>query len=745
MTLITAPRSLFTLPLLLLGCLVALPVTAGTETGREHPGVALVLSGGGARGLAHIGVLQALEEMRVPVDCVVGTSMGALVGGVYAAGIDPAGMQQELEAMEIAELFDDNPPRPERDHSQRRDDYRPLFGFSLGVNESGVQLPAGASSGYKFELFLKELLGTGLALAQQDFDNLPTPFRAVATDLESGAMKVFDRGDITRVMRASMSLPAVLAPMEIDGRIYADGGLVRNLPVDVARATCGDVVVAVNLGTPPNSRESLTSSLAVASQAIVLLTEQNVQRSLAELTASDVLIVPELADYTSSDFSDLAPIIQSGREAVQAQRDGLASLSLGTEEYARWLAGRAARKPPQRQVNALVAASGRNVAETAIMQDIHASVGDDFDLHHLGTDIGNAYGRGDYSYIGYSILPEGEAARIEVEATSKPWGPGFLKFGLGAATDFNSPSQLNLAASYRRNWINRLGASWRVDGQLGYDSYLSTEFAQPLQLRDGAFMAAYLAARREIIQAYRGEDRIGDVTVVEASGGFDVGVSGRGGELRFGPFLSYADTTPDFGFFNPVTEERSYQQAGLRLTGVHDQLDSYAFPRHGALVRLDAEAGLPDWGSDTEQLAVRLELRGAHSIGSHTFAASIEAGGDLNGDGNLLVQDRYQLGGARRLSGLFLQQLTGDRYQLATLGYYHQYARLPTQLGEGLYLGMSMEAGRIDDPLSEDPFDWIGGTGVFWGADTILGAMLFGYGYSTTGQSAWYLTLGQSF
>ncbi len=249
----------------------SLAIANNNTTEITRPRIAVVLSGGGARGLAHIGVLKALHEMRVPVDCIVGTSMGALVGGMYATGMSPSQIEQMVAENDLAKFFDDLPPRAERPYIIKRDDYRPLFDFSLGVNSDGIQLPAGVSAGYRFELFIKEMIGLGSTSSNLDFDTLPTPFRATATNLENGKLKVFKRGDIARVMRASMSLPAIIAPVQFEGQTYIDGGFVENLPVDVGRAACGDIVIAVNLGSEPKDIEEVTNSLDVVLQSYLIL------------------------------------------------------------------------------------------------------------------------------------------------------------------------------------------------------------------------------------------------------------------------------------------------------------------------------------------------------------------------------------------------------------------------------------------------------------------------------------------
>jgi NTE family protein len=707
----------------------------------DRPRVALVLSGGGARGLAHVGVLQVLEEMRVPVDCVVGTSMGALVGATYAAGVGPKQMREVLQGTDIGALFVDAPPRSQIPQRVKEYDYKPLFDITLGFNGGKVQLPYGASAGYKVELFLRELVGPGASVADTDFDDLPTPYRAVATDLGSGEMKVFEHGDLPLVMRASMSLPAVLAPITIDGRAYVDGGLVRNLPVDVGRSVCGDVVIAVNLGTPLKRLEELQSVIGVAGQSINLLTEQNVQRSLVELTDADILIEPDLAGFSSSDFTAGKQIVERGLEAAQEQAQALSRLSVDEAAFARWLAERESRRLPEPRIVRIQISPSKELGSEAIRRDIDVEVGEDFSYEELHDDLERIYGRGDFSYLGYSVVGGSEAATILVDAEAKPWGPGYLKFGFDTRTDFDSPTQGNLAASYRRTWINSLSAEWRVDAQIGYDSLIATEFLQPLQVRDGAFVAPYVGARRSFLQFYDQELRLGQLRINSVGGGLDFGLTGTIGEVRLGPFAQEVRTNPDFGVLTPFLPVEEQSQIGLRLVGIVDRLDSVTFARKGWLTALDVEATDGDWGSDDEFGVARLLAHGVKSFGKNTFSVRVEWGEDISGD--LPANKFFELGGPARLSGLFLDQLTGTRYNLGTISYYRQYATMPTQIGRGVYAGFSVEAGRINDPFMKDPWDWVTAGSLFLAADTILGTFYIGYGHTSLGQGTAYLSIGQ--
>jgi len=727
--------------------LAAESAEANTSENRR-PKVGLVLSGGGARGLAHIGVLSALQEMRVPVDCVVGTSMGALVGGLYAAGVSPQAMQQALAETDISLLFDDTPPRTEITQIVKRDDYLPLFGFALGFNDGEITIPSGVSAGYKFELFLKQLIGMGASLSGSDFDELPIPYRAIASDLETGDMMVFSKGELPKVMRASMSLPAIVAPMEIDGRLYVDGGLVRNLPVDIGRSLCGETLIVVNLGTPPKTKDQINNSIDVAMQSISILTQQNVDASLQELKVGDVLILPDLRGFDSAGFDSQDTIIERGLQAALVNREVLSPLALSEQAYKEWRDNRQRKIRPPMYVTAINAESAGIISADVILRDIHTRPGEQFELTQLNSDIVDLYGRGDFSYVGYSMIPDGPGendAKVLIMAKSKPWGPGYLKLGFGGASDFNSPTQTSIGMSYRKTWMNSLGAEWRTDAQIGYDSILRTEFIQPLQFRDGAFIAPYAGVRRNFIQFYEGENRLGQFTSRTYGGGVNIGLTGFDGEVKIGPYFSQVTSEPDFGLVTPLIPSENLQLYGIAISGIYDQLDSFTFPHNGLYMRADVLDTKEQWGSDLGYTRASAAITAAFSVGKNIFSGHYEWGDELSGSDNMPISEAFKLGGLKRLSGLYLDQLTGTHYDLATLSYYRQYATLPSQLGRGMYLGISLETGRIDDQINENPFDWIQAGSIYWGADTVLGALQIGYGRASTGQHSWYLEIGPKF
>src|SRR5512134_1008801 len=296
------------------------------------PRIGLALSGGGARGLAHVGVLKVLEELRVPVHCVTGTSMGAIVGATFAAGRSPQEMEKIVLAADWDGVFRDAPPRKELAARRKYDDYKTLFKPEFGVKDGGLALPKGIIAGVSIESFFREL--STPAFGVTDFNRLPIPFRAMGTDIETGEAVVLDKGSLAQAMRASMSVPGAIAPVEIDGRLLVDGGIANNLPIDEARKLCADVVIAVNISTPPLKRNEITSALTVVGQLINFLGKQTVDDQLSRMSAQDVLIAPDLGDISSGKFDRSAEAIRIGEEATRAVADKLKRYSLPPEQYA---------------------------------------------------------------------------------------------------------------------------------------------------------------------------------------------------------------------------------------------------------------------------------------------------------------------------------------------------------------------------------------------------------------------------
>ncbi len=729
---------------------LATPLTtsgAAERAGPRHPRIGLVLSGGGARGAAHIGVLKVLEEMRIPIAAVAGTSMGSLVGGGYAAGLSPEELQRRVTEVNWNELFNDEPARKDWPVRRKERSLNPTWDFTVGVGGGRFKLPKGAISGQKVQLFFNDLV-KGVETVQR-FDDLPIPFRAVATNLENGEVAVFDRGPLPVAMRASMSVPGLFAPMEWDDHIYVDGGLVRNLPIDVTRRMGVDVIIAVNLGSGYLPRDKLGTILGVTGQMIAILTEQNVQVSLKQLDPKrDVLIVPDLGNITSGDFDRAPEAIATGVAAARKAAPQLARFSLSEAEYAAWRRERFGSGHPVRRVGE-VRIAGLNRVNPGVFDGLVADQeGKPLDRARLDQDIQKVYGSGDFERISYRFQPDHGGDLLIIDAVEKAWGPGYLGFGLGLSSDNKGDSRFGLRATYDQTWVNRLGAEWGTAVTLGNAPSLYTELYQPLNLDRVAFVAPYLELGLSPDSAYEGDQRVARYNVVRGRVGADLGTTLHRVELRAGPYYGQTQVTLDTG--SPRLPEGRVTDTGVRGRIVYDTLDSAGAPRSGTRVSLDVLNPLEAMGADVQYTRTSLNAITAHSFGPNTLTLRLKGGSSFGVQ--MPYYDQFPLGGFLNLSGYANEQFRGNEMAFGALTYYRQIASLPPPIGRGLYLGASLEGGWLSDGVVTDPTTGehvtlsqeatrYGGS-VFFGSDTWIGPAYLGLGLSGSGESAIYVLIG---
>jgi NTE family protein len=716
----------------------ALPALAA-----PRPRIGLVLSGGGARGAAHIGVLKVLEELRVPIDVIAGTSMGSIVGGSYASGQTVANMTRDVANIKTDMLTRDQPPRAEISIHLKQEDWLDFIGPQFGYRDGSLMLPKGAITGVALEAVLREL---ALAKGDWNFDKLPIPFRAIATDVVSGQMTVLKSGDLATAMRASMSVPGAIAPVQIDGKMLVDGGLTRNLPVDIARSMGADVIIAVNLGTPLLQRDQITSAFSVALQMLNILTEQNVGASLASLQSQDVLILPELGSYSAGDFDNMPSTIPIGEAAARKVAEQLKRYSLPPEQYAQHRLGQV-RVVAQdtRRVDEIRVEGLERVNEQVVIQSMETSVGQPLDVSTLDLDMRRIYGRGDFEHVGYKLIDEPEHRILAVQAVEKAWGPTYVRFGLSLSSDFRGDNAFNLLASIRRTWLNRLGGEWRADLQLGNDGLLFTEFYQPLVPNQYFFIAPRAQVVRGPADIYGGPD--GDVlaaryNVTVATLGLDLGSQfTKYGELRVGLVGGQGDAELQIG--DPVLAQYKIKRdiGGVRTRLYLDQLDSTNFPRSG--YNLDAQLVASDTrlgASDTYNRWVA-NFIGARSFGAHTFQLALAGGGAVGGN-PLPLYDYLSFGGFMRMTGYRDGQLRNDAMTYGRMTYMNQLFKMP--LLEGVYGGASLEVARLGDPLIPTGIQGNVASGsLFVAVDTPLGPAYLAYGHTADGNSNVYFYLGK--
>jgi NTE family protein len=714
--------------------------TKGSGAVKRRPRIGLVLSGGGARGAAHIGVLKVLEEMRVPIDYIAGTSMGSIVGGSYASGNSVDQMLRDISTIKSADLATDSPSRQDIAIRRKEDDLKNYLGPELGLRRGRLLLPKGVVTGIGLEAVLRDL---AKVKGSVDFDKLPIPFRACATDIETGKMTVFRSGDLAAVMRASMSVPGAIAPAEIEGKALVDGGLTRNLPVDVAREMGADVIIAVNLGTPLMRRDQIDSLLGVTGQMINILTEQNVSASLASLKPDDILILPELGDYSSTDFDHMPDTVPIGEAAARKVKDLLKRYSLTPEQYAehrsRQTGVAAADTSP---INEIRVEGLKRVNPKVIAENMETQVGKPLDIKVVDADMRRIYGRGDFEHVGYRLIEEPGKRVLVVDAVEKSWGPDYLRFGLGLSSETNGDSYFNVLASYRKTWLNRLGAEWRNDVQVGQATLLFSEFYQPLSVHRYFFLAPMVQYDQYLSKVFQGDVPLATYNNRITTVGLDLGSQiTKYGELRIGLVGGSRTFTLSSGpsYLVPAVDNADIGAVRARLR--IDQLDSVKFPRSGYAATaeiLDSSTGL---GARDNYTRWEGDLITAVSSGDNTVQLALKGGGTI-GSSPLPVYDQFSFGGFLRLSGYQTGQFYGESITFGRLMYYRKLSK--AVLTEGVYAGASLEAGRIGGQLvSGNATGMVTAGALFVAADTPLGPMYLGYGIGEDANRTIYFFLGR--
>jgi NTE family protein len=557
-----------------------------------RPRIALVLSGGGARGLAHIGVLKVLRELHIPVDVIIATSMGSIVGGAYAAGHTPGEMERLIEGVDWDEMFADRAPREYLPFRRKEDDLRFIGRSELGIKRDGIVFPRGAFGAQNLEEFLR--LVARPAAGAQNLDSLSIPLRAVATDLVTGRLVVLSDVPLSTAMRASMSIPGAFAPTNIEGWLLGDGGLVRNLPVEVARDLTPDVIIAVNVGTPLLPREALGSAFGVAQQMINILTEQNVETSIKALNSNDILISPDLTGYTFVDFERSIELIARGEAAARAMTDRLRALSADSDWYETWEANRARAPVESTERVAVIQTQGavrtNPVAlEREVRERAGIALGERVTDEQLSEASRVLYGTGEFERVQVISEMRGGRRFVIIDVDEKSWGPDYLRIGGRAISDAHTDARFSITLQHTRTWINDWGAEWRNELQIGDVRRFTTSFYQPLGPASRWFvepMVETIASHKDIFTfGNRRTDRITEaVTRVSSTFGMRIGNTGV---ARVGAGHEWYRATPEI---SQSTETVSDTAHFVRSDITFDSLDDPNFPRRGHLINLSAAA-----------------------------------------------------------------------------------------------------------------------------------------------------------
>lgn len=726
-------RTVATFALLLL----LTPFSASAAEENTRPKIGLALSGGGARGGAHVGVLKALEEYGVQVDYIAGTSMGAIIGGLFASGYSAEEIENVLGETDWKKALTDSPDRRSRTMRKKELEAQFFIPFRVGFNKGKLQLPLGAIEGQHLDQIFHELFLPVVDVA--NFDRLPIPFRAVATDLVTGEAVVLSEGSLPNAVRASMSVPGVFAPVRIEDRLLVDGGMANNLPVNVVRSMGADIVIAVDISSPMLTEEQLTSVLSVTEQLTNFLTRRSADAQIKSLGPKDILIKPELGNFSSADFEGAVGIVSAGYDAALPEKDRLIALT----HYSG--AGRTVRisMPATDYVVEFVEIDNGSVLNDAIIKSrLAIETGQTLNLEALNESVDKIYSLDVFESVTYDTVTNEQGQKgVVVHAKPRDWGPNYLQFGLELASDFSANSDFTLGFAYTRNALNSLGGELRAIGSVGRVDELSLDFYQPVDLQANWFLEPELFWRRQNANLW-----VENTNIAE----FEISVLGFG--LGFGRNFSTTDRVSlDYQFARGdadiITGDLGFPVNGtvrigeLTLAYLHDSLDNLWFPTSGTRHRLQYLYATDELGAefDYQQLVANGTFSWSHQ--RNTVLLRYEGGYSI--DNKAPLERWFRLGGLGRLSGLVPDQLTGRQSVLGSLTYYRRLNQLDLMK---FYAGFTLEAGNVWDRSQDIGFDDLRySASVFVGADTPVGPLYFAFGHSDEGDNAVYFYMGNPF
>jgi len=720
---------------------IALPAAAedAAPGARPPPRIGLVLGGGGARGAAHIGVLQVLERERIPVHALAGTSMGAIVGGLYATGYRPDDIEAILAGIDWADALRDDPPRLAQPIRRKEDDLRLLLNTRIGFGDGKIQFPLGLVQGQRLLQLLRRLMLPAWDVGH--FDQLAIPFRCVGTDIGRGEGVVFEQGDLALAVRASMSVPGAFAPIRVDDRLMVDGGLVDNVPADVARGMGAQRLIVVDVGAPLAEAEQLNSPFAISMQMLDMLMRRRTDEVLAGLGPQDIILRPQLGSLGSASFDRAVEGIEAGRLAAEAALPQLRELALDESAWQAHLAARPTLRFDPQLVAFLEVVEGQSRSAGFVENRLADITGEAVDPARIDDEVNAVYGSGGFETIDWRLVRRDEGIGVVVEPVDKRWGPSFLRFGLRLADDFQGRNTYQMVFETLSTGLNRAGAEWRNTLSLGEYAGVRSEWYQPTGELSEFFVQPYLDYRAYELLFRPGEDVLADFRLSRARVGVDAGwnlspierltvglVRGHSNiDQRIGGVGFDVRLDGDFGAF----------AAGY----VRDTLDSVVFPTDGSRFDSGLLAFRNGLGSEDDGEILRLSYDRAWSQGRHRWL--LGARGQASYGEPDVVAGLAELGGFLNVSGYGERELLGLNSLLFRGVYYRRLGNDGALFSLPAYVGGSLEAGNVwlrREDLGLD--DLRGAASVFVGVESPLGPVFLGYGRSERGIDSFYLHFG---
>lgn len=699
--------------------------------------VGLVLSGGGARGLAHIGVLKALEERNIKISAVAGTSMGAVVGALYATGKTPDEIAVIARGMDWGHAMDDDTPRENLSYRRKQDSREYLVKAQATIKDGVFSLPKGIVQGQNLQLLLQRIFvhvsdGTR-------FDDFPIPFRAVAGDLVTGEAVILSEGSLPTAVRASMSIPGLYAPVEIDGKILVDGGIANNLPIDIVKAMGVDRVIAVDIATPLYDAEGLDSVLPIIEQLTTLLTYNQLKQQYVLITERDLLIKPDLGVVQNTDFDMLDEAISKGYQSVQGYDRQLSSFKNESDIE------RVTPAPNQKIpiITAIAIDNDSNLSDKFLRSGISQETNQEFDREQLETDLETLYGYQHFENLTYKLIPNEDGYTLSILAKDKTWGKDLLGVNFDLFTNSDGESGYNLGLNFRKAGVTRRGGESFTAIQFGQEPLLRTELYLPLDYRQISSFSPYLrygqqsfnnVLDRDIQTRFNMEDFIfGAMFGLEVS---NLSMFAIGAEEHRGNIETYIG--PDTGTFH-------FKDIIRYFLFEYDSLDSLDFPTSGSFIRMRYDKVSPKQRLVEDFSLASVNLLKGVNFGANTVIFKAEMVRSIHNISSRHFQQ--SLGGFLNLSGPHDNALIGSSKAYANITYLRRLDKqslLPVDLP--VYIGFSFEAGNVWERSADmSRHDLIHAGALMMAIDSPLGPIYLAYGRAEEGYSSFYIKLGRVF
>lgn len=740
------PRLVSAFLLLVFGLGSATTFTAGQDAGisastsSQRPRIGLALSGGGALGLVEIGVIQWMEKNQIPVDRIAGTSMGSIIGAMYASGMSPDEMEKFAETIQWDEAFLPEPAYTHISYRRKQDRRNYLVTAPLGLKK-GLRGPNGLNSGQIAGLLLDRIAYSNFGVT--NFDDLPIPFRCVATDMQNGDAIVLREGSLAQAVRASMAIPGIFTPVEMNGRVLADGGMVQNIPVETVKSMNADVVIAVELHYPPGDIGQLGTLVGVLSRAVDVMITQNERRSLALANAK---VTVDMNGFTINDYNRLKELVQLGYKSAESQSAALLPYAIqDKEQWNRYLAERHAKKrKPVERVDKIEVTGADPDTDRRIQHGLEKNMDGTVNLRKLETQLTRIAGQGEFDRLGYEGFVQNGVPTLRVTAHEKTYGPPFVDLAVNvegsgvAAFDFSAGARLTFMDILHR------GGEWRNDLMFGSNNLGATEYYQPIgQTR--FFVAPYAFASKFARNSFQGSSRVAVFGDERAGGGLDIGYnSGRRSEFRIGYEIFDGKLAPLIGASGlPIVHGSTGEFRGRY---VWDGQDSPSVPSRGTRVVATVSRILQSPALPKPVNQIDVQTSNVFAIGPKT-SIFMDASGGTSFRGVAGPFQVFQLGGPFRLGAYLADEFLGNHYAYASLGFRRELYRMPQLIGRKIYWGGWYEAGSAFGVQGGDPGPVVvrGSFNLGVIADTIVGPIAVAGSVSPTGQSRVNFSIGKLF